>query len=91
MAIVNTRTVARVTVVPSMYEDEYPCVEAIYIYSFDDTNDDSLPVTTQKSFMLHKTTTAINDQDEPVVSDTDISSHDLLVQSICNAVWSQNV
>lgn len=87
MAITNTRTVQRVEVYPAASEDTKPRLMVVYEHTFDDTSDADLPVVTTKVKHLEATTTDYSDAENPVVSDTDISGEDQLVQDICNALW----
>ena len=73
MAIEKSRSVQKVEVYPAA-GDEDPRVEVFYEHTFDDADDDELPVT--QTQLKHLT------------SDTDYSNEDALVISICDAVWS---
>ena len=67
-------------------------IMVVYEYTFDDTEDAELPVTTQKVMHLESVTYSdVNPdtEDEPVANPTDLSSHDPLVQTICAAVWGE--
>jgi hypothetical protein len=55
--------------------DDKPYFMVTYRHDFDDPNDNELPVSVGK-------TTALNYGD-------DLSSHDQLVQDICNAAWAE--
>jgi hypothetical protein len=37
---------------------------------------------------LSKTTTDNSDPENPVVTDTDVSGEDALVQTVCGAIWA---
>lgn len=89
MAIEHTRKVSRISVVPCFYDDELPSVDVFYEYTFDDTEDDQLPVVSQKEFVLNKNIVSTDEDGNEVITPTDISNHDPLVQTICNAVWSE--
>lgn len=83
MAIIHERKVQRVEV----YADKR--VMVVYDYTFDDTEDAELPVTSQKVVHLQAVQMDYSDQENPVETPTDISGHDPLVQTICNAVWAE--
>lgn len=87
MAITKTRSVQRIEVYPGI-GDEDDRVMVVYENTFDDSEDDELPVTNTHVKHLHKTTTDYSDPENPVVTNTDISGEDALVQTVCNAVWS---
>jgi len=88
MAITNVRTVERVEVYPiadSSAADtsnaKHESIMIVYNYTFDDSEDASLPITTTKVVHLSK-----------FVSDggsaTNVSGEDALVQTVCGAIWS---
>lgn len=85
MAITKTRSVQRIEVYPGAEEER---IMVVYEYSFDDSEDDELPVTNTQVKHLEKSTTDYSDPENPVVTNTDISGEDALVQTVCNAVWS---
>ena len=87
MAITKTRSVQRIEVYPAM-EDGDERVMVVYENTFDDSEDDELPVTQTHVKHLEKTVTDNSDPENPVVTNTDISGEDALVQTVCNAVWS---
>jgi len=87
MAIERTRAVQRLEVYPGI-EDEDPRVMVVYENTFDDPEDDELPVVQTQVKHLSKTVTDNSDPENPVVSDTDYSSEDALVISVCDAIWS---
>jgi len=87
MAITKTRSVQRIEVYPAM-EDGDERVMVVYENTFDDSEDDELPVTQTHVKHLEKTVTDYSDAENPVVTNTDISGEDALVQTVCNAVWS---
>lgn len=87
MAITNTRSVQRIEVYPAQ-GDQKPRLMVVYEYTFDDTEDDQLPVVSTKVAHLNATTTDMSDPENPVESDTDVSGHDELVQSVAAAVWA---
>ena len=87
MAITKTRTVQRLEVYPAV-GDQDEVVHVVYNHIFDDSSDDELPVTHTHAKVLKKTTTTLNDDGEDVVSNTDVSGEDQLVQDVCAAVWA---
>ena len=89
MAIEHTRKVNRVNVMPCFYNEKKPTVEVYYEYTFDDTEDDQLPVVTQKQLYLEKQTVSVDEDGNETTTVTDVSGHDPLVQTICNAVWAE--
>ena len=78
MAITLTRTVQRIETYPAMEAPEgettYPTLMVVYNDSFDDPDDEQLPVTATK--VLH-----FNQGD-------DVSGEDELVQTIATAIWA---
>lgn len=86
MAITNTRTVQRIETYPASGEGQ-PRLMVVYEHIFDDTEDDQLPVTTNKVAHLQATTTDSTDPENPVEVPTDVSGHDPLVQAIAGAIW----
>lgn len=86
MAITKTRSVQRIEVYPGI-GDEDDRVMVVYENTFDDSEDDELPVIQSHVKHLYKTTTDNSDPENPVVTNTDISGEDALVQTVCNAVW----
>jgi hypothetical protein len=87
MAIEKTRAVQRLEVYPGI-EDEDPRVMVVYENTFDDSEDDELPVVQTQVKHLSKTTTDNSDPENPVVTDTDVSGEDALVQTVCGAIWA---
>ena len=87
MAITKTRSVQRIEVYPGSGDNDEQ-VMVVYENTFDDSEDDELPVISTKIVHLYKTTTDNSDPENPVVTNTDISGEDALVQTVCNAVWS---
>jgi len=87
MAITKTRSVQRIEVYPAVGDGDER-VMVVYVNIFDDLEDEELPVTSTKIVHLEKTTTDSSDPENPVVTNTDISGEDALVQTVCNAVWS---
>lgn len=81
MAITLTRTVQRIETYPAMDAPEteggettYPTIMVVYNDSFDDPNDEQLPVTATKVLHFSK--------------GDDVSGEDELVQTICTAIWA---
>jgi hypothetical protein len=87
MAIEKTRALQRLEVYPGV-GDEDPRVMVVYENTFDDSEDDELPVVQTQVKHLSKTVTDNSDPENPVVSDTDYSDEDALVISVCDAIWS---
>jgi hypothetical protein len=87
MAITKTRSVQRIEVHPAM-EDGDERVMVVYENTFDDSEDDELPLVQTQVKHLEKTVTDNSDPENPVVTNTDISGENALVQTVCNAVWS---
>lgn len=82
MSLTATKNVQRVEV----YEDKR--VMVVYEITIDDPNDDLLPATSTQVMHLVKEITTADEEGVETVTPTDISSHDALVQTICNAVWA---
>lgn len=82
MALTATKAVQRVEV----YGNKG--VMVVYEITIDDPNDDLLPAVSNQVVHLVKETTTTDDEGVETVTPTDISSHDDLVQTICNAVWA---
>lgn len=87
MAITKTTTVQRVEVYPaadsSAAATENAAHETLmvcYLDSFDDSEDDTLPVTSSRVVHIQKFDNEGNA--------TDVTSEDSLVQTICTAVWA---
>lgn len=91
MAITKTRTVSRIEVY-NAEDSEDIRVMVVYDITFDDSNDDTLPVTQNKVVHLQKNTVTVDntDPENPVETTvaTNISAEDELVQTVCNAVWA---
>ena len=79
MAITLTRTVQRIETYPAMEvaegETTYPTLMVVYNDSFDDPDDEQLPVTATK--VLHFS------------HGDDVSGEDALVQTIATAIWAE--
>ena len=82
MTMTVTKKVQRVEV----YEDTR--VMVVYEITVDDPNDDLLPAVSNQVVHLVKETTTTDEDGNETVTPTDISNHDELVQTICNAVWA---
>jgi hypothetical protein len=89
MAISHTRTVQRVEVYPAQEEGAKPRLMVVYEYTFDDSEDSELPVVTSKVVHLSATVSTTDEEGETTEIETDISSHDALVQTIATAVWAE--
>lgn len=85
MAITKTRAVKEIQV---LVVSPDPRVNVIYEWVFDDTEDDSLPATTYTTTNLSRYVEDPATADDPTQVSTDISGEDALVQTICNAVWT---
>ena len=79
MSITLTRTVQRIETYPAMEAPEgettYPTLMVVYNDSFDDPDDEQLPVTATKVIHLNK--------------GDDVSGEDQLVQTIATAIWAE--
>ena len=81
MAITKTKTLIEVRYAPSSGNDMVSAmpmqdiVTGTYNFSIDDPDDNELPIITTKHFTITR--------------DDDFSQHDLIVQTICNAVWEE--
>lgn len=84
MTMTVTKKVQRVEV----YEDTR--VMVVYEITVDDPNDDLLPAVSNQVVHLVKETTTTDEDGNETVTPTDISNHDPLVQTICNAVWADD-
>jgi hypothetical protein len=65
-------------------------VMVVYEITIDDPNDDLLPAVSNQVVHLVKETSTADEDGVETVTPTDISSHDALVQTICNAVWADD-
>ena len=88
MAITNVRTLERVEVYPiadpsaaDTANAKHESVVVVYNYTFDDSEDSNLPITTTRVTYLKKFV-------EDGGAATDVSSEDALVQAVCGAIWS---
>jgi hypothetical protein len=81
-----TKKVQRVEV----YDDTR--VMVVYEITVDDPDDQLLPAVSNQVIHLQKETTAPDpdNEGETLTTVTDISHHDPLVQTICNAVWADD-
>jgi len=87
MAITKTTTVQRIEVYPAMNPDAeatenaaHESVMVVYLDSFDDSDDDTLPITSSRAVNLQKF------DGEGVA--TVLTGEDQLVQDICGAIWA---
>lgn len=78
-----TKKVQRVEV----YEDTR--VMVVYEITVDDPNDDLLPATSNQVIHFEKETVSVDEDGNETTTVTDVSGHDPLVQTICNAVWAE--
>lgn len=78
-----TKKVQRVEV----YEDTR--VMVVYEITVDDPNDDLLPAVSNQVIHLQKETVSVDEDGNETTTVTDVSGHDQLVQTICNAVWAE--
>lgn len=83
MAITATKKVQRVEV----YEDTR--IMVVYEITVDDPNDNLLPATSNQVVHLQKETVSVDEDGNETTTVTNVSGHDPLVQTICNAVWSE--
>lgn len=82
MALTATRTLQRVETYPDNR------VMVIYEVTVDDPNDNLLPLTSSQLVTLEPLTPSTDDEGNAINIPTDVSNHDPLVQTICNAVWN---
>ena len=82
MAITKTTTVQRIEV--------YPDGRLMVVYNdhFDDPDDDQLPHESQRVVHLERQTHTVAEDGTMTTTDTDVSGHDPLVQTIAAAVWA---
>lgn len=85
MAITKTSTIQRIEVQPGVDD---PMIIAVYTDTFDDPDDDQLPHTSQRVVHLERQTHTIAEDGTMTTTDTDVSGHDALVQTIAAAVWT---
>jgi len=86
--IVRTRSVQRCEVYGPV-DGELPTVMVVYSDSFDDPDDDTLPVETIKTVHLHHSNSQMDEEGITTETVTDISGEDPMVVTICNAVWDR--
>jgi hypothetical protein len=87
MAITKTTTLGLIEVRPLRNQFEFSVV-LNYTDSIDDPDDADLPVTTTRQILLSQKINTKQEDGSYVESDTDISSYETIVQSICNLVWA---
>lgn len=83
MSLTATKKVQRVEV----YGDKR--VMVVYEITIDDPNDDLLPAVSNQVVHLNPTAVTVDDEGVETTTATDVSAHDELVQTICNAVWAE--
>lgn len=88
MAITNTRSVQRVEVYPAADSDSDATMMVVYEHTFDDSDDDSLPVTTMATKHLVRNAVTVAEDGSQTVTATDVSGEDQIVQDLCGAVWT---
>lgn len=96
MAITRTTTCIRVEVYKAHSSDAddadtnagNPTVMAVYHDTFDDSTDDQLPVTTQRTVHLNRYVVTVADDGTETSTATDVTGEDQLVQDICGAIWT---
>jgi hypothetical protein len=79
-----TKKVQRVEV----YDDTR--VMVVYEITVDDPDDQLLPAVSNQVIHLQKETMSMDEDGNETTAVTDISHHDPLVQTICNAVWADD-
>jgi hypothetical protein len=84
MSLTATKKVQRVEV----YENKG--VMVVYEIVIDDPNDDLLPAVSNQVLHLDKEVITTDEDGNETVTPTDISNHEALVQTICNAVWADD-
>ena len=87
MAITNTRSVQRIEVYPSAQTDGDPTLMVVYEHTFDDSEDDALPVTTTVTKYLNRYEMTLADGETSSTA-TDVTGEDQMVQDVCGAVWT---
>ena len=85
MAITKTRTIHRVEVYPGGTD---PYLSVTYLNTFDDSEDNTLPETTQSMKNIERYTITVADDGTESSAATDVTGEDQLVQDICAAVWT---
>tara|TARA_R110000744_G_C19355822_1_gene560849 strand:- start:7 stop:225 length:219 start_codon:yes stop_codon:yes gene_type:complete len=63
-------------------------ITAHYVDSWDDPNDDDLPIQKSRSIQFDRYLTQTNDDGEIVQVLNDVTTLDQIVQDICAAVWT---
>ena len=89
MAITKTTTISQITVT---YNGDDANVQVYESISWDDPNDDNLPIYNNVQRMIervNRTTTYDPNSGDPTVTETpnDLSGEDAKIVTICNAVW----
>ena len=88
MAITNTRTVQRVEVYPATEADGDPTLMVVYENTFDDSEDDTLPVTSTSVKNLVRNVVTVDEDGNETTTATDVTGEDQMVQDVCGAVWT---
>jgi hypothetical protein len=65
-------------------------VMVVYEITVDDPDDQLLPAVSNQVVHLQKENVSVDEDGNETAAVTDISHHDLLVQTICNAVWADD-
>ena len=89
MAVTKTSKIESIQI---HYYDTIPTVEVMTAHTWDDPDDDQLPVSNRSSHSINKTTSTTtydeNTGEATVTSSaTDYSGEDAKVIAICDAVW----
>ena len=85
MSISKTTILKNVSITPAINDGDvednsyWPRLNVMYVDTFTDPDDSTLPLSRERSCILYKYTN--NDL-------TDVSTQDQLVQDICAAIWS---
>jgi len=86
MAITKTEAIERITVVIKDPADTSVVIVQSRV-TWDDPDDDELPIERENVKTVEKYTTTYDDNQQAVTTTNDITGEDQLVQDICNAVW----
>ena len=88
MAITNTRAVQRIEVYPAVDADSDPRLMVVYEHTFDDSEDDALPVASTVVKNLQRYTVTTDEEGTETSTATDVTGEDQMVQDVCGAVWT---
>ena len=88
MAITSTRSVQRIETYPAQSSGEEAAVMVVYVYTFDDSEDDELPLRNEKVKHIRRYQEQAPSEESQAPVATDYSAEDALVRSICDAIWS---